>query len=46
MRAGDRLSSPLLKTIVSGLNLAPDGPTLAHQLGARPVVLYFLRHFG
>ena len=46
MRPGDRLPSKLLNTTVSGLNLAQDGSTLAHQLGPRPTVLYFLRHFG
>ncbi len=43
-RAMDVIPSKLMQAEVRGVNLRPG--TLAEQLGERPVLLVFLRHFG
>ena len=40
----DSIPTDILQSPVEGLNLR--GPTLADQLGDRPALLVFLRHFG
>lgn len=39
-----RIPDSVLAQYVSGVNLEPG--TLASQLGVRPTLLLFLRHFG
>ena len=40
----ERIDPTVLDRPVEGVNLRPG--TLRDQLGARPTLLYFLRHFG
>ncbi len=40
----EQIDPTVLDTPVEGVNLRPG--TLRDQLGVRPTLLYFLRHFG
>jgi peroxiredoxin len=42
----DSIAPDIFRSAVQGLNLTEGGGTLADQIGDRPTLLVFLRHFG